>query len=94
MKYLKQVLIAVDYLHSLDIVYVSLEPDSIIIDENDNVRLTDYGWSKVISIEMNNRKGYRDKSTGVYINSYTPPELIVKNEKKNKCKSKKRKCKK
>ena len=82
MKYLKQVLIAVDYLHSLDIVYVSLEPDSIIIDENDNVRLTDYGWSKVISIEMNNRKGYRDKSTGVYINSYTPPELIVKNEKK------------
>ena len=82
MKYLKQVLIAVDYLHSLDIVYVSLEPDSIIIDENDNVRLTDYGWSKVISIEMNNRKGYRDKSTGVYINAYTPPELIVKNEKK------------
>lgn len=77
MKYLKQILIAVRYLHQLDIIYVSLEPDSIIIDDQDNVRLTDYGWSKVINIEMNKRKGHQDKN-GTYINAYTPPELVIK----------------
>ena len=74
-KYFKQILEALQFLHSKNIYFCSLEPESIIIDNNDNVRLTDYVFSKITGFESNQRCGFKtDDQT--YINSYVAPELI------------------
>lgn len=74
-KYFKQIVIGLKYLQDLGIHYVCLEPEYIILDENDNIRLTDYGWSRIVSQEMNKRNGIKLKND-IYLNNYTPPEFI------------------
>ena len=61
------------------IFFISLEPESIIIDNDDNVRLTDYAYSKVTCFETNARCGFKT-DTNMYINSYVAPELISYNK--------------
>ena len=79
LKYFKQILEALQFLHSRNIYFCSLEPESIIIDNNDNVRLTDYAFSKIAGFESNQRYGFKtDDHT--YINSYIAPELISNNK--------------
>ena len=78
-KYYKQILEAVQFLHSKNIYYISLEPESIIIDNNDNIRLTDYAYSKITGFETNQRCGYKT-DVNTYINSYVSPELISNNK--------------
>ena len=78
-KYFKQVLEALQFLHSKKIFFISLEPESIIIDNDDNVRLTDYAYSKVTGFETNARCGFKT-DTNMYINSYVAPELISYNK--------------
>ena len=79
LKYFKQILEALQFLHSRKIYFCSLEPESIIIDNNDNVRLTDYAFSKITGFESNQRYGFKtDDHT--YINSYIAPELISNNK--------------
>ena len=78
-KYLKQILEALQYLHSKNIFFVSLEPESILIDNNDNVRLTDYAYSKISGSESNTREGFKTDNN-VFINCYTAPELISYNK--------------
>ena len=78
-KYFKQILEAVQFLHSKKIYFNSLEPESIIIDNNDNIRLSDYAYSKITGSEVNQRCGFKtDNNT--YMNSYTAPELISYNK--------------
>ena len=78
-KYFKQILEAVQFLHSKKIYFNSLEPESIIIDNNDNIRLSDYAYSKITGSEVNQRCGFKtDNNT--YVNSYTAPELISYNK--------------
>jgi len=78
-KYFKQILEALQFLHSKKIYSISLEPESILIDNNDNVRLTDYSYSKINTSETNARSGYKT-DTNLFINSYTAPELISYNK--------------
>jgi len=78
-KYSKQILEAVQFLHSKKIYFNSLEPESIIIDNNDNARLTDYAYSKITGFESNQRNGFKT-DTNTYINSYVAPELISCNK--------------
>ena len=78
-KYLKQILEALQYLHSKNICFVSLEPESILIDDNDNVRLTDYAFSKISGSESNTREGFKTDNN-IFINCYTAPELISYNK--------------
>ena len=78
-KYFKQILEALQFLHSKKICFVSLEPESILIDEHDNVRLTDYAYSKISGSESNTRNGFKTDNN-VFINCYTAPELISFNK--------------
>ena len=78
-KYFKQVLEALQFLHSKKIFFISLEPESIIIDNDDNVRLTDYAYSKITGFETNNRGGFKTDSN-MFVNSYVAPELISYNK--------------
>ncbi|CAF3422571.1 unnamed protein product [Rotaria socialis] len=44
--YASEVLLALDYLHHLDILYRDLKPENIILDTEGHVRLVDFGFAK------------------------------------------------
>ena len=65
-----QILLGLHYLHSLDIMYRDMKPENILLDENGNAALADYGISKII------REGEKTKSF-VGTPDYVAPEIIL-----------------
>lgn len=60
--YAAQITLALEYVHSQDIIYRDLKPENVLLDEVGNVRLTDFGLSK---------EGVTDHSTGrILISSF------------------------
>ena len=44
--YLCQIILAIENLHKRDIIFRDLKPDNVVLDENGNALLTDFGLSK------------------------------------------------
>lgn len=70
--YAAQILLALEYLHGMDIVYRDLKPENILLDDDGNVALTDFGMAKFVP------RGGRTYSF-VGTPEYIAPE-IVKND--------------
>jgi serine/threonine protein kinase len=67
MFYAAQITLAIEYVHSLGIIYRDLKPENVLLDHLGNVRLTDFGLSK---------EGVSHSSTGA--NSFCgTPEYIA-----------------
>ena len=68
--YVAEVLLALEYLHSKNIMYRDLKPDNIIIGEDGHLKLTDFGLSKEhVESEYNS-----NSFVGTY--AYAAPEVI------------------
>ena len=65
-----QILLGLHYLHSLNIMYRDMKPENILLDENGNAALADYGISKII------KEGEKTKSF-VGTPDYVAPEIIL-----------------
>lgn len=46
--YASQVILALEYLHACELIYRDLKPENILIDKNGYIKLTDFGFCKVL----------------------------------------------
>ena len=49
--YSSQLLIAIEYMHNNNYIYRDLKPENILIDKDGNIKLTDFGLSKILPEE-------------------------------------------
>lgn len=70
--YAVQVLLALEHVHSKDVVYRDLKPENVLIDEKGYLRITDFGLSK------KDVKGPKDAFSVCGTPEYLAPEVILK----------------
>ena len=51
--YFKQILIGLQYIHSLNVTHRDLKPENILVDQFGRVKITDFGLSKIIDNNCN-----------------------------------------
>ncbi|EGR26942.1 protein kinase domain protein [Ichthyophthirius multifiliis] len=71
-KFYYQTCLAVQYLHSLNIYHRDIKPENLLLDENLNIKLCDFGWS------INNLETQRNTFCGTL--EYMAPEIIFRQQ--------------
>ena len=69
--YLAQVVIALEYLHKKNILYRTLSPESITLDSQGYIRLSDFSLSTVVDYDQD-----RENGTGFIFNEPNSEELL------------------
>ena len=68
--YLAEIICAIEYLHSLNIIYRDIKPGNIVLDKNGHCKLTDFGLSKENIGDLSVNKSYIGSI------SYMAPEVL------------------
>ena len=68
--YMSQILLALEYLHNNGYIYSDLKPENILIGKDGNIKLTDFGLSKMIL------EGKNTTDTLCGTPKYLAPEII------------------
>lgn len=46
--YASEIIVALEYLHSLSVVYRDLKPENLLLDKDGHLKITDFGFAKVL----------------------------------------------
>ncbi|KAK9711003.1 cytochrome c oxidase subunit 1 [Basidiobolus ranarum] len=46
--YAAEIILAIEYLHSKDIIYRDLKPENLLLDEHGHIKITDFGFAKIV----------------------------------------------
>jgi serine/threonine protein kinase len=55
-RYVAEIVLALEYLHSIGIVHRDLKPDNILINDDGHLKLTDFGLSRLGAINEGRRR--------------------------------------
>ena len=69
--YTSEILVALETLHTRDIIYRDMKPDNVMIDNTGHVKLIDFGFAKKLYKQNNFRT-----STNCGTIGYTAPEVL------------------
>ncbi|XP_013400239.1 serine/threonine-protein kinase Chk1-like [Lingula anatina] len=73
-KFFKQLIAGVEYLHSKGVTHRDLKPENLLLDDDDNLKITDFGLSTVFRHQGKERQ--LDKCCGTV--PYVSPEVIAR----------------
>lgn len=73
-KYFQQLISAVDYCHSRGVYHRDLKPENLLLDENENLKVTDFGLSALT--ETKKQDGLLHTTCGTP--AYVSPEIILR----------------
>lgn len=68
--FIAEIILAIEYIHSLDVIYRDLKPENILIDEKGHCRLADFGLAKENIGEKDFAKSFCGSP------AYLPPEML------------------
>eukprot|EP00347_Sterkiella_histriomuscorum_P015976 403354976 len=70
--YAAEILVALELLHSLNIIYRDLKPENVMIDKDGHIKLIDFGFAKKLSSQSKNRTLTNCGTLG-----YSAPEVLM-----------------
>lgn len=73
-RYFKQLLSGVKYLHSRGVAHRDLKPENLLLDEHDNIKISDFGMATMF--RMKGKERLLDKRCGTL--PYVAPEVLIK----------------
>lgn len=73
-KYFKQLIAGVEYLHCCGVAHRDLKPENLLLDEHDNLKITDFGMATVF--RLNGKERTLEKRCGTL--PYIAPEVLVR----------------
>ena len=55
--YFIETLLAIEYMHSKNVIYRDIKPENILLDKNGHIKIADFGLSKVMREKSNSYCG-------------------------------------